>query len=105
MMSFRAVLVVALMLALNFASAETPPTVDPDSLRRSLDMLKLQMKLRVLQVHYERAGFYYPPEWPQRIQKEYQDLSEAVEAASRQQIAGMDDWLEQQDKARKNEVL
>ncbi|MCD6049255.1 MAG: sulfotransferase family protein [Verrucomicrobia bacterium] len=82
-----------------------PPAVDITALERSLKLLQLESKLRVLQLHYEQAGFFIPSEWPERVQEEHQSLMTELGQASSLKAAGLDSWLEQSKKARENEVL
>lgn len=86
--------------------AQSPaPVTDITALERSLKLLQLESKLRVLQLHYEQAGFYIPSGWPERLQEEHQTLMTELGEASTLKSAGLDSWLEQSKKARENEVL
>src|SRR5687767_10584770 len=81
------------------------PNRDPEALERSLEMLHLEMKLKVLQTYAQRGGFYVPPSWAQRIQDDYNKLAAELGGAAAMKSVDVEAWLEESRKARENEVL
>lgn len=93
------------VLVLGLTAAADPPPKDAEALERSLDMLHLQMKMKVLQTYSERANFYIPPQWAKSIQDEHQALVAQTSDAAAMQNADPDKWLAESRKTRENEVL
>jgi hypothetical protein len=101
----KAALVCLMGLAVcSLAKADDASGRNAEALQRSLDMLHVEMKLRVLQEFYSRAGMYMPKHWVVEYQEQHRKLAEEMNDTS-VRIAGLEDWVAESQKARANEVL
>lgn len=94
-----------MLLARVSAGAPASPAIDPEGLERSLDMLRIEWKLAVLETYYAQAKFYVPAQWPQRLQDEYRRLAAEAGNASDVRLKGIDEWLAASREEAENEVL
>lgn len=81
------------------------PAIDPEGLERSLEMLRIEWKLAVLETYYAQAKFYVPAQWPGRLQDEYRRLAAEAGNASDVRLKGIDEWLAASREEAENEVL
>lgn len=98
-----------LLLLLGLLSSAAALTAAQDaetdlSFEKSMDLLKVEMKLEVLRELYS-SGYYIPTPWIARYREEYQNLSDDLGLAAQNDLGKVDAWSQEAAKVRKSEDI
>src|SRR5437764_4505621 len=92
------------LLLLPLALSAAPNAETDLSFEKSMDLLKVEMKLEVLRGLYSQ-GYYIPTPWIVRYQQEYQNLSDDLGLAARNDLGKIEGWSRESAKIQKAEDL